>query len=146
MLKIFSIGSVPSNFVCQTQYNKQILFQQLFEYEIFKITRQDPSHSCSKMSFRHRHLIKQTADWFELHRLSMYSEKWCQVPTHNKEIGRRGRICPGQYNFSVQSTWCLWVGKQHQFWLWTVGEVNWLCRQEGRANKQSTYLDVYGSR
>ena len=26
---------------------------------------------------------------------------------------------------------------------WTVGEVNWLCRQAGRVNKQSTYLDVY---
>ena len=24
-----------------------------------------------------------------------------------------------------------------------MGEVNWLCRQAGRVNKQSSYLDVY---
>ena len=26
---------------------------------------------------------------------------------------------------------------------WTVGEANCLCRQAGRVNKQSTYVDVY---
>ena len=25
-----------------------------------------------------------------------------------------------------------------------LGKVNWLCRQAGRANKQSIYLNVYG--
>ena len=55
---------------------------------------------------------------------------------------QEGGIVPASTIFSAQSVWCLWLGKQHHFWWWTVGEVNWLCRQAGRPNKQSTYLDV----
>ena len=68
---------------------------------------------------------------------------WRYVPTHNKKKQEGwGRICPGWYNFSAQSNWCWWWW---WWWWWTVGEVNWLCRQAGWANKQSTYMDVYGA-
>ena len=42
---------------------------------------------------------------------------------------------PGEYGW-VTST--IFGGGQ-------IGEVNWLCRQAGRVNKQSTNLDVYGN-
>ena len=103
------------------------------------------THNIQNTSVSHRHLIKQTADWFELHRLSMYNEKWHQVPNHNKKNRKEGGgFVPASTIFSAQSALCLWVGKQHHFWQWTGGEVNWLCRQAGQANNQSTYLDVYG--
>ena len=41
-------------------------------------------------------------------------------------------------NTIFQYVWCVWVGKLHHFRWWTVGAVNWLCRQAGRC------LDVYG--
>ena len=57
---------------------------------------------------------------------------------------QEGGFVPTRTIFSAQSLWCLWVGKMHHFWWWTVSEVNWQCRQADRANKQSIYLDVYG--
>ena len=71
----------------------------------------------------------------------MRSEKWCLPLT--AKTGRRGWIFPGRYIFSAKCAWYLWVGKLNHFWWWTSGEVICLCRQAGRANKQSTYLYVY---
>ena len=60
-----------------------------------------------------------------------------------KKQKRRGRICHSWQKNSAQSLWWLWVGNLHHFWWWTVGEVNWLCRQVSRANKQFIYLYVF---
>jgi len=66
--------------------------------------------------------------------------------THSQQqkTGRRGGFVQAGTIFSAQSAWCLWVGKLHHFWWWTVSEVNWLCRQAGQVNNQSINLDVYG--
>ena len=80
----------------------------------------------------HRHLIKQTADWFELHRLSTYDEEWRQVPTHKKNWKEGGG--------------CV---KVHFFLPSLPGVYGWVTStifgsgQAGRVNKQSTYIDVY---
>ena len=65
------------------------------------------------------------------------------ITKKNRKEG--GGFVPASTIFSVHSIWCLWVGKMHHFWWWTVGEVNWLCRQAGQANNHSIYIDVYGS-
>ena len=66
-------------------------------------------------------------------------------PLITKKQEGGGGFVPACTIFSAQSLWCLWVGKWHHFWQWTVGEVNWKCSQAGRVNNQSIYLDVYGS-
>ena len=68
-----------------------------------------------------------------------------ELGTHSQQKNRKeeGWIVQAGTIFSAQSAWCLWVGNQHHFWWSTVGEVNWLCRQAGRVNKQSTYLYFY---
>ena len=65
-------------------------------------------------------------------------------PFTTKNMKEGGELVPASTIFFAQSLWCLCVGKWHHFWWWTVGEVNWLCRQAGQANNQSTYLDVNG--
>ena len=42
-----------------------------------------------------------------------------------------------------QYVWCLWVGKLHHFRWWTVGAVNWLCRQAGRQVSRCLWFEVY---
>ena len=68
-----------------------------------------------------------------------------ESPT-TKNNRKQGRICPSQVNFSVQCLYCLWVGKWHYFWRWTVSEPKWQCRQAGLENQQLIYIDVYGHR
>ena len=45
----------------------------------------------------HRHPL--TADWFELHRCPPIMKSGVRYPLTTKKTGRRGRICPGRYNF-----------------------------------------------
>ena len=51
----------------------------------------------------YRHLIKQTAHWFELHHLSTYNEKWRQVPTHNKKNRKEGEDLSRPVQFFLPS-------------------------------------------
>ena len=69
-------------------------------------------------------------------------------PLTTKKQEGGGRSCPGCSNFFCPVPLVFIGGSVAPFLVWTVGEVNWLYRQAGRqagrANKQSTYQDVYG--